>query len=167
MFGRDRLEAMHARLREVGDGLGVAFTPRAHAPSTKKALALSEHARRHNRLDAWREAAMEAHWAEARDLEDPEVLADLAVRAGLDPDAALAFLGEDEVPALLLAQRREAHRWGVTGIPTWFLLPDGWNPGDARPPEGAPQPVRVVGCQPMEVVERAAHMAGATPRAPS
>ena len=46
---------------------------------------------------------------------------------------------------------REAQRWGVTGIPTYFLLPDGWTPGSPPPASGA-QPVRIVGCQPYEGV---------------
>ena len=154
MFPKPQVDAMHARLQAVADELGVPFSPRAHAPSTKKALALSEHARRLGRLDAWRTQAMDAHWRDGRDLEAPEVLRDLAERAGLDPDEALAFLEAAEVPALLDAQREEAWRWGVTGIPTWFLIPE----------DRGARPVRVVGCQPRDVVERALLMVGAQAR---
>jgi predicted DsbA family dithiol-disulfide isomerase len=164
MFPPAKVEQMHAHLVQVAKGMGVSITPRERAPSTKPALALSEYARRNGRLDAWREVAMAAHWEHGRDLEAPEVLRDLAVQAGLDPDAAMAFLADPEVPGLLAAQRHEAARWGVTGIPTWFVLPTGWDLGMPRPPEGSPQPVKVVGCQPIEVVERAARAAGAHPR---
>lgn len=163
MFPKPQVDAMHARLEQMGEQLGVPFEPRQHAPSTKKALAISEFARRQGRLDTWREAAMDAHWAHGRDLEDHDVLADLAEQAGLDPAAALAFLDDAEVPRLLSEQRAAAQRWGVTGIPTWFMLPDGWSPGDGVPDEG-PRPVKVVGCQPMQVVEQAAELAGAEPR---
>ena len=91
------------------------------------------------------------------------VLRELAQGAGLDADAALAFLQRDEVPGLLMDQRVEAMRWGVSGIPTWFMLPEGWEPDEPWDEDG-PRPVRVVGCQPMELVERAAQMAGARPR---
>lgn len=165
MLGKDRMAAAHARLLEVARSFGVDFEPRDHAPSTKPALAIAEHARDKGRLDAWRAATMDAHWRDHRDIEDRGVLAELASEAGLDPAEALAFLDRPDIPDLLAAQRAEAARWGVNGIPTWFVLPDGWQPGDARPPEGQPQPVRVVGCQPMDVVERAARVAGAQPRA--
>ena len=166
MFPPDKVQAMHARLAAVADGMGVPYHPRPHAPSTKPALALSEYARRQGRLDAWRELAMNAHWAEGRDIEDPDVLRELATAAGLDPDAALAFLDDPEVPQILLAQRVEAQRWGVTGIPTWFILPDGWEPAHGMPPEGQPRPVKVVGCQPLEVVERAARLTVGGPTPP-
>lgn len=163
MFSPDRVAAMNQRLSEVAAGMGVPYTPRSHAPSTKRALALSEFARRRGRLDAWRELAMDAHWVHGRDIEAPGVLRDLAERAGLDADAALAWLEDPEVPGLLHAQRVEAQRWGVTGIPTWFVLPAGWVPADGIP-ESGPRPVKVVGCQPVEVVEQAAKMAGAVAR---
>ncbi|MCB9745780.1 MAG: DsbA family protein [Alphaproteobacteria bacterium] len=162
MFPADRVAVMHARLREVAEGFGLPFSPPMHAPNTRKALAISALAREQGRLDAWREAAMNAHWRDGQDIEDPEVLGGLAQASGLDPAAALAFLESPEVPRLLAEQRAEAARWGVTGIPTWFMLPEGWAPMTPWP-QGGPRPVRVVGCQPMEVVERAARMAGATP----
>lgn len=164
MFPPAQVDAMHARLVDVARGLGVPFTPQPHAPSTKPALAISELARRKGVLDAWRALAMDAHWQQGRDLEDEATLRELATAAGLDPDEALAFARGPEAGPVLVAQREEAARWGVTGIPTWFMLPAGWSPGDPRPEPGQPVPVRVVGCQPLEVVERAARMAGATPR---
>lgn len=163
MFQRSAVQGMHARLAEVAEGLGVPFSPRMHAPNTKKALAISELARRQGKLDGWREAAMDAHWFHGRDLEDEAVLRDLAEQVALDPDDVIAFLDTPEVPGLLQAQRIEAYRWGVSGIPTWFMLPAGWTPGEPWDEDG-PRPVRVVGCQPLEVVEQAARMAGATPR---
>lgn len=163
MFPAPAVEQMHARLKAVGDSMGVPFAPRDHAPSTKKALALSEFARRQGRLTEFRTLAMDAHWVEGRDIEDDTVLGELATQAGLDASEALAFIGSPDIPELLLAQRVEAQRWGVTGIPTWFLLPEGWSP-EQGVPESGPRPVRVVGCQPMEQVVRAARIAGATER---
>lgn len=166
MFSAAQVRSMWDRLHEVAGTLGLTFTPQAHAPNTKPALAIVELARRQGRLDAWREAGMNAYWRDGRNIEDPAVLRELAADAGLDPSEALAFLDTAEVPGLLAQQRQAAMRWGVTGIPTWFLLPAGWSMGDDRPPEGEPQPVRVVGCQPMDVVLRAAELAGATPASP-
>lgn len=163
MFPRASVDAMHARLQSVADDMGVAFSPREHAPSTKSALAIAAFARREGRLAEWREAAMNAHWRDGRDIEDRAVLAELAAAAGLDPQRAVDFLDDPAVPGILQAQRIEAHQWGVTGIPTWFMLPEGWTP-EQGVPETGPRPVRVVGCQPAEVVERAAQLAGARPR---
>lgn len=160
MFARPQIDAMHARLSSVADGLNVPFKPRQHAPSTKPALAISAFARQAGKLAPWRDAAMDAHWRDGRDIEDRDILRELATQAGLDADAALAFLDDPQVPQLLADQRAEAHNWGVTGIPTWFMLPTGWSPEDGMPTEG-PRPVKVVGCQPIEVVEQAAQMAGA------
>ncbi len=160
---RARVDAMHARLQEVAADLGVPFSPRRHAPSTKPALLLSELARAQGCLPQWRRLAMDAHWEHGLDLEDRDVLRDLAERAGMDPDAAMAFLDDPAGPRLLQDQRQRAQAWGVTGIPTWFLLPAGWEPGDALPKEG-PRPVRVVGCQPREYVDQAARLAGAVRR---
>ncbi len=164
MFAPDQVEAMHRRLTDVGASLGVPFTPRPHAPSTKPALLLSEFAREQGRLDAWREAAMNAHWRDGLDIEDRTVLDQLLAATGLDASAGWAFVDRPDAPRLLHRQRAEAMQWGVSGIPTWFLLPPGWSLGDARPPDGEPQPIRVVGCQPMEVVLAAAERAGAALR---
>jgi predicted DsbA family dithiol-disulfide isomerase len=129
-------------------------------PNTRRALAVAEFARDEGRLDAFRTAAMDAHWSRSEDLEADATLSALAGAVGLDPVKGLRAADDPAYVARVDAMGEEAARWGVTGIPTYFVLPDRWTPGDALPPEGSPRPVRVVGCQPYEVVERACRMAG-------
>jgi predicted DsbA family dithiol-disulfide isomerase len=117
------------------------------SPNTRAALALAEHARDQGRLQPLRQAAMDAFWRRGEDLEDREVLARCATEAGLDPVRALAALDDPAVVARVDAMGRDAARAGVTGIPT-FLVGD----------------LRVVGCQPYEVIAAAAEAAGAQRR---
>ncbi|MCA9491647.1 MAG: hypothetical protein KC621_17065 [Myxococcales bacterium] len=67
------------------------------------------------------------------------------------------FLNAICVPAITQMAEESTYRADL-------IARTGWTPADPMPPEGSPRPVRVVGCQPIEVVERAAEMAGATRR---
>lgn len=134
---------MRGYLRGFATGFGVhdMSTPE-HLPNTRRALAMAEYARDQGVLDAFRDAAMEAHWRRGADIERDADLRETAALAGLDPDAALraadSMAYQDRVEAL----RAEAHAAGVTGIPTFFF-------GDER----------VVGCQPYEELAAAARRA--------
>jgi len=119
----------------------------ARSPNTRKALALAEHARDRGRLHELRRALMDAFWRRGEDLEDLAVLSAGAVEAGLDPAAALQALEDQAIVARVEAMGREAARAGVTGIPTFDL-------GE----------LRVVGCQPYEVLAAEAERAGARRR---
>jgi predicted DsbA family dithiol-disulfide isomerase len=118
-------------------------------PNTRKVLALAEWARDEGRLHPFREAAMNAHWRQGRDLEDEKVLADLAASAALDPQAALAALRDPRYARRVDSMNREAARAGVTGIPTFFV-------GERM----------VVGCQPYPAVAALAEASGALRRKP-
>lgn len=161
--GRD-LTQMHEQLKRFAAGFGVTMRLSDHLPNTRRPLAMAEHARAQGRLTAFRDAAMDAHWSEGRDLEDTEVLRSLAAVAGLDPDAAIAAADGPEMQARVRAMGEEAQRWGVPGIPTYFLLPDGWEPGQRETASGA-RPVRIVGCQPYETVLAGCMKAGVRRRA--
>ena len=71
-------------------------------------------------------------------------------RRGLDPAAAMASLEDPAIVQRVDAMGREAARAGVTGIPTFDL-------GE----------LRVVGCQPYQVLAEAAERAGARRRQPA
>jgi predicted DsbA family dithiol-disulfide isomerase len=147
-YGAARFAQMADHLRDFAArfGIGDLRIPE-RTPNTRQALALAEFARDRGRLHQYRRAAMGAHWREGRDLEDEATLAELARRAGLDPDQGRAALRDPAYQARVAAMGGEAARDGVTGIPTFFVA--------GR---------QVVGCQPYEVLAAAAEAAGARRR---
>ncbi len=139
---------MRSRLQAFAQSFGVTgMGSPERLPNTRRALAMAEYARDHDRLDAFREGAMRAHWQENRNLENEADLRAVALGAGLEPDAALAASHDTRFLARVDSAREEANDRGVTGIPTFFF-------------EGIP----VVGCQPYEQLEAAARAAGAARR---
>jgi predicted DsbA family dithiol-disulfide isomerase len=149
------LDAMHDRLASFAAGFGVTDLARhRRLPNTRRALAVAEHARDQGRLDAFRQATMDAHWRDARDIEDLEVLAALAAGAGLDPESARRAADDPTLLARIDATRQESKRLGVPGIPTFVLGALG---------QGARA---VVGCQPYQVLADLADKVGAARRLP-
>lgn len=163
MFPPERVAAFRGHLSEAAQRMGVEMGSPDHIPNTRRALALAEQARDGGDLQAARDAAMDAHWLHGRDIESDAVLADIARRAGLDPEQAVAACDAPAWQARVDAMRAEATRWGVTGIPTFFFLPDGWTV-DAQDSWEGPVPLRVVGCQPLPLLREAARRVGAEAR---
>lgn len=87
---------------------------------------------------------MHAHWREGKNLEDRHDLRAIALRAGLESEAALQAMGAERYLQRVDAIREEATQIDVTGIPTFVIGRCG-----------------VVGCQTYEVITRAAERAGA------
>lgn len=164
MFGAARVAQMKPYMQEFSRSFGVTMGHPDRMPNTRRALAIAEFARDAGRLHPWREAAMEAHWNRGLDIEADATLHTLAGEAGLDADAAVRAADDPVYQARVDAMGAEAARWGVTGIPTYFVLPDGWAPGDPAPADGR-RPVRIVGCQPYETVQAACMRAGVGRRA--
>lgn len=145
---RERLPQLKRSLREFAASFGVTDLELPdHMPNTRRALAIAEYAREQGKLEAFRDAAMYAHWREGKNLEDEQDLRDIALRAGLEPEAALRAIGAKQYLQQVDAIREEATRMGVTGIPTLVIGRYG-----------------VVGCQPYEVITQAAERAGARRR---
>lgn len=163
MFGAERVAAFRQHLRDAATRMGVPLGEPTHVPNTRRALALAEQARDAGALGVARNALMDAHWLHARDIESDDVLGEVAALAGLDPATAVAACDALAWQARVDAMRVEATRWGVTGIPTFFLLPEGWSVETMETWTG-PQPVKVVGAQPMPLLREAARRVGARPR---
>jgi len=66
-------------------------------------------------------AAFEAYWGEDRDISREEVLSDVAVRAGLDPEGLLAKIATPELKQRLRANTDELVARGGFGSPTIFV----------------------------------------------
>ncbi len=151
-------QAMLKYVRGFAERFGVHdVRPPDRLANTRRALAVAQRARAEGRLDAYRAAAFDHYWREGRGLEADEDLRAIARAAGLDEAAALAAADDPAALAEVDAARRQARAAGVTGIPTFEFFPEG--------PSAGP-PVRVVGCQPYEVLAEAARRAGARRREP-
>jgi predicted DsbA family dithiol-disulfide isomerase len=114
-----------------------------HMPNTRRALAIAELARDEGKLTEFRRAAMDAHWRYDKDLESEKDLRAIAESVGLDGAAAVRVMDDPVYQKRVDAMREEASSKGVTGIPTFFV-----------------NGVRVVGCQPYEVLADIAKRAG-------
>jgi predicted DsbA family dithiol-disulfide isomerase len=141
-------EAMLGYVRSFAAGFGIHdLRPPQRLVSTRRALAVAQHARARGRLEPYRAAAFDAYWRLGRGLETDDDLAAIAGEAGLERDAAVAAAADPAALAQVDAARRAAREAGVTGIPTFDI-----------------GPVRVVGCQRYEVLVDAARRAGARRR---
>lgn len=144
-------EAMLGCVKTFAEGFGITdLAPPPRLSPTRRVLAVAQLARETGRLAALRATAFDAYWRRGWGLESDEDLRWIAREADVDPDAAVAAASDPARLAAVAAVRREAIAAGVTGIPTFDFVT-----GSGR------APLRVVGCQPYEVLAEAARGAGA------
>ena len=91
-------------------------------------------------FDAYHRAIFDAIWIHDRDIEDPDVLADIAVGVGADPQAVRRSQSDKELIAAMDTSRSAARNEGITGTPG-FLFNGSF---------------AVVGLQPVEFFDRVA-----------
>ncbi|WP_327051409.1 DsbA family oxidoreductase [Halomicrococcus gelatinilyticus] len=82
---------------------------------------------------AFHDAVFEARWQAARDIGDPDVLADAAADAGVDPGEVRDAIADDALDADLEERFDAARDAGVTGVPTF--VGDRNEASGALPPE--------------------------------
>jgi predicted DsbA family dithiol-disulfide isomerase len=149
LFPGAHLPSLHDRTRRFGAQFGVTgFDPPDRLENSRRALAVAELARDRNVLEPFRKAAFDGHWRRGKNLELDHTLRELASSAGLDPVEALSAADDPGYLDRVDEKQADARAQGVTGIPTFFF-----------------ETVRVVGCQPLEALARAAERAGAKRRA--
>jgi predicted DsbA family dithiol-disulfide isomerase len=117
---------------------GLAYNPPPEVvPNTQLALRVTELARDRGRHEKVHARLMDAYWAEARNIGDPDTLRELAADAGLE-DVEPAFAPEAYAERIA-ASTAQAQSIGINGIPAFLL--------DSR--------LLLLGAQPREVFERA------------
>jgi predicted DsbA family dithiol-disulfide isomerase len=118
--------------------------PSKRLPNTRRALAISEFARDHGKLDEFRSRVMDAHWKEELDIENDAVLRNIAISCGLDGDQALAAGSDSNYQQRIDQTRLDYKRLRVGGIPTFVF------------------PTEIIeGCQPYEEIAEVALRSGA------
>ncbi|MFC6904749.1 DsbA family oxidoreductase [Halalkalicoccus tibetensis] len=86
-----------------------------------------------DRWEAFDGAIYAALWKEGRDIGDRDVLSELAEEVGLDPEAVLDAIDDEDLRERLDGRFAEARERGVTGVPTFAY--EGYAARGAVPPE--------------------------------
>ena len=111
-------------IRHWAEALGAEFSPAARAlnkSDTQLALRCALVAKDLGRFREFHYSAYRARWAQARDLSQEDLLAELLRAAGLDPVAVLARAKSAELEARLTRDTEAAIGRGVFGVPTIFV----------------------------------------------
>ncbi len=144
-------EGFHDRLRARFVEEGLAYNPPPDVvPNTMRALRVTELARERGLHAAVHDRLMDAYWAEARNIGDPEVLRSLTVEAGLDGSEVDEVLAGDAYRDRVHGLTAQAVSIGITGVPGFLI--------DRR--------LLVLGAQPQAVFERAFEQLSGTPPDP-
>lgn len=131
----DKIKPVHDRLTEMGRELGIAFNFGAIAisPNTLDAHRLIRWAFG-ERQDATVEALFRAFFVDARNLADPDVLADIAASCGFPRDEVRAALDSDEDIAAVTGEIAAAQNLGIQGVP-FFIFGQKYAVSGAETPE--------------------------------
>ena len=123
--GPARAGEVYERVRAAGRTVGIpfAFDRILRQPNTLAAHRLIAWAQARGDGDALVERLFRAYFLEGVYIGDRETLAGLAGEAGLDGDAARAYLATDEGAAGVAAMDGRVRELGVTGVP--FFIFDG------------------------------------------
>ncbi|VDC31922.1 DsbA family oxidoreductase [Pseudogemmobacter humi] len=134
--GKERVDAVHERLREAARAAGVELDPDrpARIPNTLDAHRLIHWAGIEHRQNEIVTALFRAYWDEGRDIGEHATLADIAADNGMERDAVLRLLASEADASDLIARDQDARQKGVTSVPT-FLIARHYVVTGAQPPE--------------------------------
>jgi predicted DsbA family dithiol-disulfide isomerase len=109
-----------ARTQAFFEQHGLEYNPNPDVvPNSMRALRLTEHARAQDLHEPFHNRLMDAYWAEAQNLADPEVLRALAAEVGVE--GADEVLAGDAYADVVRRSTGEAHSVGISGIPAFLL----------------------------------------------
>ena len=115
-------------------GLHIVFPPRVFPVNSVKAMRACIVLDAQNKLVPFANAVFEAYWGRDEDISQDDVLAQVCVRAGVEPEALLAAIAQSSVKEQLKANTDEVMRRGGFGSPTIFLNGDDMYFGNDRLP---------------------------------
>ncbi|MEZ4460683.1 MAG: DsbA family protein [bacterium] len=137
LFGEERFADAQDYILQLADLFGVRMSIPTHIPNSMRALALTEWARSLGKLDALKDRLLDLYWQDGVDLEDEDVLRDAAKSVGLCPERGMSASCASNWEMRVIQNRAFGYELGVSGVPTFLSEND-----------------RVVGCQPIEVLQR-------------
>ena len=140
-------EAAYQRMKGLMDAEGLPYGRRTHTYNSRLAQELGKWADTQPGGEALHDALYRAYFVDARNIGDPDILAEIAASVGLPAEEARAVLAERRFKDAVDADWEKSHQYGVTGVPTFVAARYG-----------------VVGAQPYEALAQLVDKAGAVRR---
>ena len=109
--GRPQLEAM-ARER-----YGLELNVGPFGINSRPALVGAKFAEAQGVGEAYHNAMFRAYWQDAKNIEDVDVLVEVATAVGLNRDEFLAALDDPQYQNAMLADVQQAFQYGLSGVP--------------------------------------------------
>jgi predicted DsbA family dithiol-disulfide isomerase len=137
--GRD-LTPMKERMRGLMQEAGLPYGDRSHTYNSRRAQELGKWAdslEESSLGEAYHKAMFHAYFVDGVNIYETDVLLGIVERAGLDRDAAQEVLDSGSFAAAVDADWHQSRNAGVTGVPSFVS-----------------RELIVVGCQPLDVLER-------------
>jgi len=122
-WGPGRGPQVYSRVAAAGETVDIpfAFDNITVQPNTLEAHRLLAFGEREGRQNELAEALFKAYFIEGLNLTDRTVLADVAAKAGLDREAARAYLESSADRDLVLRGDVEAREAGIGGVPFFIF----------------------------------------------
>jgi predicted DsbA family dithiol-disulfide isomerase len=119
----ERVQAMQAQLRELGSSLGLQFRfeRTRRMPNTRLSHEVLQYAHGAGAQGAVIEALFKAYFEEGRDIGARPLLVDIGAAAGLDATELASALDSRRHQGEVEALERQAHEWGISGVPTFIF----------------------------------------------
>ncbi len=122
--GAEKAREIYASIEAAGEAeqIDFCFEQIARTPSTLASHRLIHYARSQpGGQEAVVEALFASYFCRGEDIGDLDVLTFCAIEAGLDADAARAYLESDAETQRVQAEDHEARRLGIQGVPLFVL----------------------------------------------
>jgi predicted DsbA family dithiol-disulfide isomerase len=128
----ERIQQSRPRIQEMmWDTFGIQLNIGPFGISTRKALIGGKVAAGQGKVieEGYHRAVLDAYWLEARDISDLSVLADIAEKAGMQPDAFLSALDDPAYDDEVSLDIELARRIGISGVPAHVFEKHYYLPG--------------------------------------
>jgi len=137
---RKRIEASRPIFAaSMKEELGVAIKSGPFGINSRPSLIGAKYAEDQGAGEAYHWSVLRAYWEEERNISDLEVLRQIAIEVGLDPEAYLAGLSDASYETQVDADISLARMYGLTGVPSMIFA----------------EKYLIVGAQPLPVLEEA------------
>ena len=110
-------------LQPLAEELGVTLNPPSRFYPTRKAhqaALVVEHVAP-DEANVYHDRLYAAIWEEEKNIEDPEVLSDLARDLAVPAELIERVVNNDALWSAVASSMERAHAWGATGTPSWVI----------------------------------------------